>query len=239
MGRHSKIIQLEMFIKCKKCNEILPATTEYFHVSKSNVTGLHGSCKKCRKPKKNQSKENVNQYKTCKSCKRIYPMTSDFFYHNSSSKDGFRATCKECRKRYNKELKEKIKDKIKVYRKKHYYANKEQNRIYDANRRAIKKGNGGTYTLEQWEECLNFFENKCAYTGAKIEGKELHRDHIIPISKGGTSYIWNICPASKFANLSKRANDLEEWYKKQPYYDNKKLEKIIEWIDYAKDKYSV
>lgn len=33
---------------CKKCNERLPATLEYFYKVKGNNDGLHGTCKECR-----------------------------------------------------------------------------------------------------------------------------------------------------------------------------------------------
>ena len=33
---------------CRNCNQIFPATLEYFHRNRQNVGGLHSYCKVCR-----------------------------------------------------------------------------------------------------------------------------------------------------------------------------------------------
>lgn len=55
----------------------------------------------------------------------------------------------------------------------------------------------GSFTKEQWDECILFFNNVCAYSGEDFGedlSESLSKDHIIPISQNGNNYIWNIIP---------------------------------------------
>jgi 5-methylcytosine-specific restriction endonuclease McrA len=89
------------------------------------------------------------------------------------------------------------------------------------NRRAAE----GSHTTEQWYAVLKKFEYKCAYCG---ETRNLTRDHIVPLARGGTNNINNIVPACASCNSSKWANDMVEWYTSREYYDEEKLCRIIE-----------
>lgn len=102
--------------------------------------------------------------------------------------------------------------------------------------RALKKDNGGSYTAKQWKETLEYFDYKCAYSGESV-ANDCHIDHIIPISKGGTSYIWNLVPSLSRVNISKSNKDMEKWYKTTPYFSEDRLNKIYEYIEYMKNKY--
>ena len=65
--------------------------------------------------------------------------------------------------------------------------------------RAKRKGNGGSYTREEWFTLKRTYRNRCVCCG-KIEsalkalGRVLVPDHVLPISRGGTSFITNIQP---------------------------------------------
>ena len=144
-----------------------------------------------------------------------------------------------------KEYYEANKDKIKDYKKENYEANKEtilnrqkkrrqtpegkavQKRAIHK-RRAKKKGNGGKYTADGWNQCLDYFNHCDAYTGEPLESTEI--EHVIPISKGGTTYIYNLVPANGPTNRSKGKKDLWEWYSKQPYFSWDRYLKICMWI---------
>ena len=203
---------------------------------------------KVEKPKKEPIVDNNN--KICSICKKKLPLTKDYFGVQKSTKSGFRSACKECthkrakdKYRNNPEINKikykKSKEYFKEYYKEYYKKNKQEyNRR--ANERRIKKfGNGGKYTKLQLEECLEWFDYRCAYTGEKLDDDNINIDHIIPVSKGGVNAIWNLCPSINYANKSKHAQKMENWYKKQLFYDERKLKKIYEWVEYAKDKYSV
>lgn len=63
----------------------------------------------------------------------------------------------------------------------------------------------GSHTFEQWKSLLNSLENKCACCKEK---KKLSKDHIKPLSKGGTDYIHNIQPLCKSCNSRKNAKEI-------------------------------
>ena len=69
-----------------------------------------------------------------------------------------------------------------------------------ANRYAREKGAIGHHTLKQWQELKIKYNNKCAMCGLE---KTLTKDHIIPLSKGGTNNIENIQPLCRNCNSKK------------------------------------
>ena len=75
--------------------------------------------------------------------------------------------------------------------------------------RYLARGAAGPYhNNSEWEKLLRRHNGKCAYCG---ERPAEHKDHIIPISKGGTDAIGNILPACRECNLSKGNKLLAEW----------------------------
>ena len=122
-----------------------------------------------------------NNEKLCRCCGRI--LSLDSFYKNNRSKDGYTSKCKECakayyqnadnqrrikeyqREYYNKN-KERIKDYIKKYDATHESRQNRDRRVEFNNSRT----NGHGYiTKEQWSECLDFFDNVCAYSGEEFD----------------------------------------------------------------------
>jgi len=73
-------------------------------------------------------------------------------------------------------------------------------RIYKQNRRALKIGNGGNYTLAEWRALCAWFGNVCLRCGV---GGTLSPDHVVPLIKGGANAIANIQPLCLTCNLQK------------------------------------
>lgn len=88
------------------------------------------------------------------------------------------------------------------------YVKKNPERIkhLKARRYARKKNAEGSHSLEQWEALKRIFKNKCGICGLK---KKLTKDHIMPLSKGGSDYIYNIQPLCRNCN-SKKHNNIYE-----------------------------
>ena len=84
-----------------------------------------------------------------------------------------------------------------------------------ARRYARKQGAVGNHTLKEWNKLKEDFGNICAICG---KDKPLTKDHIIPLSKGGTDFIWNIQPLCRNCN-SKKWNKL--------IYENPKLKEAF------------
>jgi 5-methylcytosine-specific restriction endonuclease McrA len=70
---------------------------------------------------------------------------------------------------------------------------------------------------------FNEFGNCCAYCGT---GGDMQIEHVEPISKGGAHDIGNIVPACWPCNASKRLNDMEAWYRSQPFFSELRLHRI-------------
>ncbi|MBA7646727.1 hypothetical protein ES703_54493 [subsurface metagenome] len=75
---------------------------------------------------------------------------------------------------------------------------------------ARKRNAEGSHTLEQWQNLQILYNNKCAICK---QIKPLTKDHIIPLSEGGTDYIENIQPLCRNCNSKK-------W---KHIYENKEL----------------
>jgi len=69
-------------------------------------------------------------------------------------------------------------------------------------RRALKSGNGGSFTEAEWKTLCAQYNNQCIGPGP--HGGKLTRDHIIPVGEpGGTSNIDNIQPLCQSCNSRK------------------------------------
>ena len=69
-----------------------------------------------------------------------------------------------------------------------------------ARRYAREKGAKGSHTLEEWQELKYKFNQKCAKCEQE---KPLTKDHIIPLSSGGSDNIENIQPLCRNCNSKK------------------------------------
>jgi hypothetical protein len=77
------------------------------------------------------------------------------------------------------------------------------------NREARKKGNGGSYTLEQWNELIKKFDYMCLCCKRKQPEIKLTVDHILPISMGGRNSIENLQPLCFSCNARKNAKHID------------------------------
>ncbi|MCE5220163.1 MAG: HNH endonuclease [Clostridium sp.] len=100
-------------------------------------------------------------------------------------------------------------------------------------------------TNKEWIACKDYFKNEdgewcCIYCGLtekehKQKYKEqLHKDHV---DNEGYNDIRNCVPACKNCNSNKWAFPMEEWYKKQDFYNEDNIIKINKWCDGDYKKY--
>lgn len=83
---------------------------------------------------------------------------------------------------------------------------------------------------QEWKECVIFFGGECAYCGATPrKGQRLTRDHLHPVSEGGATTQDNIVPACRSCNSSKGAEDFKDWFMKQQFFSQERLNKIFKW----------
>lgn len=107
---------------------------------------------------------------------------------------------------YYRENQEAIKARARAY----YAENADRYAAYEHARRARELGAPGEFTREEWLEKLRLYGRLCAWCGEYITGV-IHRDHVIPLSKGGSNYIENIVPSCATCNLRKSAKMPEEF----------------------------
>ncbi len=73
--------------------------------------------------------------------------------------------------------------------------------------------------MGQWIALCKFYEFSCLKCDKVFLFEELTVDHIKPVSKGGTSFIWNLQPLCVTCNTSKGDREI----------DYRKL--LPDWID--------
>jgi hypothetical protein len=137
---------------CTRCEQIFPATSEYFYVFRVNK--LRPICKTCSSKwggeLQKQSAERVRKgispvgdptkTRKCGMCKRTLPATVEYFFTHPGSKFNLAARCKTCHIEYG--LKKSRTEKYKARAKKHYNEtrssqNKRSREYYKVNRERI------------------------------------------------------------------------------------------------------
>lgn len=101
---------------------------------------------------------------------------------------------------YGRKYYQENKDKMRAYTLAWRRRNKERTVQQVLKRRYIARGAGGAHTYQEWVELKRKFNYRCAICKKK---KRLTRDHITPLTKGGTSYITNIQPLCASCNSRK------------------------------------
>ena len=181
--------------------------------------------------------------KVCSKCGKILVAYSGNFVKQKGGKYGLTGDCRICRNERNKQYYEDNKEKIAEQNKQ--YRASEQGQVVQFNasnkRRQREQEQGRGITVEQWKEMFDFFGWRCAYSGEYLGGDMEGRtiDHIIPLSEGGLNEPWNCVPMYKLYNSSKHTSDMLDWYIQQEYYSEERLNKIYEWIEYAKNKWNI
>ena len=213
--------------KCINCNTIKPLNADYFHNRKDSKDGFRNSCRVCCNEKSTDyhknNKERAKEY-TRKNRDKLNSQMRDYRKKNPEK-------FKEYESNRNKEVvnennrkrlaipANKIKKLIQnnawrdknrehvnltenIRRHKFRAANREKhnNKVYE---RRDKVKQSGNFSLKDWLEIKNKYENKCLCCGKKEGDIKLSMDHVIPISKDGKNIAENIQPLCVGCNSKK------------------------------------
>lgn len=150
----------------------------------------------------------------CEDCGRELPLSE--FPKNGKHKDGSTRRRPDCKLCYSLKRSKCTRKRLKKF----------------LNNDKTRTGTEPELSLMDWATSMVYFNGVCMYCGkpAPIKG-QLTKDHIIPISHGGHTEKTNIGPCCRYCNTSKNNQDMETWYRKQKFFDDKQLQKIQEWTD--------
>lgn len=219
---------------CSKCGKLLVAYEGNFNKNKGGKYGLRNDCKKCKHKYTYKYHEEHKEDINSKRMERYKENKDEELKRQRKYYETHKEEKSEYGKRYREEHKEEISEKGKTYRKNnpHIQFNRSNKR------RSLEEGQGSGVSKEQWYEMMEFFDWKCAYSGIGLDKNNRTIDHIIPLSKNGLNEIWNCVPCFNNYNSSKYIRDMEEWYNQQLFFSKERLNKIYEWIEYAKKKWN-
>lgn len=164
--------------------------------------------------------------------------------HNKGSLDGMYAHCKEChkqktrarladpanRKRYNevsRKWKNRNQEKNCELSRSWKKANPEKTRLYASKQRAQRFAAEQGFRDIDWENVKNYFDNRCPLTH---RSDNLHMEHFVPLSKGGSHSRGNVIPLNGTLNTSKHDRNPFEWILDQPIEIQERFQDVVEYL---------
>jgi 5-methylcytosine-specific restriction endonuclease McrA len=154
-------------------------------------------------------------HKVCADCGIEKP--ADDFYKKSNTPGWLDRRCKPCRIQYSARYKATNRDKVRLWSRQSYNRrdkakvreagrqwyrnNPDKSKLKKYRRRAHQAAHSGTFTQKEWQSICTSYGNVCLCCGhtAKLE-----IDHIIPLSRVGTSNdVRNLQPLCKSCNSGK------------------------------------
>ena len=96
-----------------------------------------------------------------------------------------------------------------AYQREYGKTNRDKLTLYTNTRRARKLEAEGSHTDEEWQELKAFYNFKCLRCGAQEPDIKLTRDHVIPLTQGGSDSIDNVQPLCARCNSKKNNKHID------------------------------
>jgi 5-methylcytosine-specific restriction endonuclease McrA len=193
------------FRKCTKCQQIKPATSEYFDYRDAKCGTLHAECKPCKAERwQKHLQENPQYWHNWyqERAEHVKASVREYYQEHTGERIAYR-------KKYYLEHREECLAKVSIYKRTHRGA-------YTAlqhKRNAMKNGVPGTHTDKDIQDQYKRQKGKCYYCSCKL-GKQRGDytvDHVIPISRGGSNAPSNLVITCPSCNFSKHNKLPHEW----------------------------
>lgn len=204
--------------RCTLCGEYFPPTLEFFFKNNQVKSGLQARCKKCftlkRQPKELAwKKENPDRIR--EATRRYRSKHPEELVRNAERSRRWRKEnpekARESAHKSRRKNAEKIRERIRNW----MVANPHKKAVQIQRRRTLKRALPSTFTHEQWQRCLEWWNHTCAYCGAQQSfWHVLEQEHFVPLTLGGGYTPDNIIPACKNCNSKKRNTPPQEWLAK-------------------------
>lgn len=193
--------------QCSACKGFFPATPEYFYRRSNRPSGLSSQCKGC----KNQwfKEYNRTHYEQRKAQSLKYRQENHEKYKQSQA--AYRQSHPEQRHAAQKTWAQKhVQERNSYHKRPDMYAKK---LVYNQNRRARRLVVPGSHTPEQSKAQYDRQKGKCYWCKQKIAWGKHHEDHIISLTREGSSNdISNIVITCAPCNIRKQAKMPHEWH---------------------------
>lgn len=199
---------------CSKCKIEKPTSEFYKH--KRKKSGLTSQCKDCYKEYaqsergKEAHRRAVKKYGKSpngKAKNREYSQSEkakEAMRKYAQSPEG-----REVHRRASRKYEQTEKGKANRQR----YLNSHKGKLKQKKDKAVRRANetdaGGSYTPHQWYELCKFYDFHCLRCEVQFDFEQLTLDHIKPISRGGTSYIYNLQPLCDPCNKIKGTQEID------------------------------
>ena len=231
----------EGYKQCVTCKKFKIASTDFFGRRKESKDNLKSSCKSClnaksqkyrdENPEKSRqvaknSRERHKEKRNAESAKWWSENKGYGKKYYAKNSDKLKLVQRDYRKRLPEEKLKRLKEKSnlralewrkanpeysKSYAKKYREVNKERLRAIRWNYKARKKSAIGSHTGDDIIDIVKQQNNLCFW--CKTELKNMHMDHYIPLSKGGSNDKTNLVASCPSCNISKRDKMPEDFIK--------------------------
>ncbi len=192
--------------------------------------------------------------KVCTTCRVEYPATREYFW--ALEKHRLRGQCKDCRRLANRKYyernadriiqnsqkwcesnrgrrreaaalrRERDRESINTYWREWASKNRDKLIVRQQRRRANKLAAGGQFSVEEWQHIQQRCSGRCFYCDAH---DAITADHFYPLHLGGNNHPWNILPACKRCNSSKRDREPLSWVEER--WGEQALYKVMSFIE--------
>ena len=179
---------------CTACEQIKPLTD--FHPHKGNRDGYRNQCKACRCAYFRDRYATNEEYRD-HHLSRNRQHRNERYHNDPEYQQAEQSRVSANKKRFHEHIRRHQRSR---------YKNSSDFRAYRISLNNKRRAHEGSYTENEWRRLCEYFDHRCVCCGLE---KPLTRDHVIPVTKGGTSYIWNMQPLCGICNSAKGTKTID------------------------------